>query len=458
MAKAKKPILTPEELLEQALVPESEQPHRVPENWVWTELSHVAQWGSGGTPLRKNPAYYTGGTIPWVKTGELNDGYIFDTEERITDDAIANSSAKVFPPETVLIAMYGATIGRITILGIPASTNQACACAVTNSAVHFKYLFFYLLSQKHAFLKKGKGGAQPNISQEIIKQHEIPLPPLAEQQRIIAQIERLFEKLDRAKELAQNVLNSFETRKAAILHKAFTGELTAKWREENGVGMENWETVLLHEISEKIFDGPFGSNLKTDDYVSLGVRVVRLENLKNLWFDDSKQSFITEAKYKTIDRYTVYPTDLIMSTFISDEIKICQLPTHVKFAVNKADCIGIRLCDQRSAMYVLYYLSSKNVYDALIRKVHGATRPRVNSSQIKAIDLPLPSLPEQQEIVRILDSLLEKEQRAQELCDVIDKIDLMKKTILARAFRGELGTNDPCEESAITLLKDVLAQ
>lgn len=143
----KKENLTFEERLQAALVPESEQPYKVPKNWCWTRMENIAQWGSGGTPSRKIPEYYNG-DIPWIKTGELNDDYIFETEEHITQEAIFHSSAKLFPENTVAIAMYGATIGKVGILGIAATTNQACACGVSNLLVNYKYLFYYARSQK----------------------------------------------------------------------------------------------------------------------------------------------------------------------------------------------------------------------------------------------------------------------------------------------------------------------
>ena len=257
MARGKKRAkeLTPEEKLTQALVPIEEQPYQIPENWCWTYMNRAAQWGSGGTPSRKNPEYYKG-YIPWIKTGELNDGYVYDTEEKITDEAIACSSAKIFPANTIAIAMYGATIGKVGILGIEAATNQACACGICLEALAYKFLFYYARSQKGAFIGKAKGGAQPNISQEIIKTHFIPLPPLAEQQRIVDRIESIFAKLDEAKEKAQEVVDGFEMRKSAILHKAFTGELTKKWREEQGVTKESWENRNLQSVcSLKITDG-----------------------------------------------------------------------------------------------------------------------------------------------------------------------------------------------------------
>lgn len=244
MAKAKSKKI----MLEDAIVPVDEQPYQIPENWCWTFLSNVADWGSGGTPSRKNPDYY-GGYIPWIKTGELEDGYIFDSEEKITEDAVAHSSAKLFPIDSVLIAMYGATIGKTAILGIPATTNQACACARCRDVLNNKYLFYYLRSQKDTFIAKGKGGAQPNISQDIIRNHMIPLPPLVEQRRIVEQIESLFSKLDEAKEKAQEVIDGYEARSAAVYNDAFSGRLTAQWRKDN-YKENKWETKRFDEVAD----------------------------------------------------------------------------------------------------------------------------------------------------------------------------------------------------------------
>ena len=165
-------------------------------------LGSVGIWQAGGTPSRSNKSYF-GGNIPWLKTGDLNDGYISEIPESITEEAIANSSAKINPIGSVLIAMYGATIGKLGILTFPASTNQACCACIKYFAITQSYLFYFLLSHRAAFIAKGGGGAQPNISKEIIVNTVIPLPPLAEQQRIVAKIEELFSVLD-------NIQNALE--------------------------------------------------------------------------------------------------------------------------------------------------------------------------------------------------------------------------------------------------------
>ena len=170
-------------------------PFEVPQNWSWTTLGKIGKWQSGSTPNRLNKDYYNG-NIPWLKTGDLNDGYITHIPEYITEKALNETSVKLNPTGSVLIAMYGATIGKIGILTFPATTNQACcACEVFNG-IDREFIFLFLLSHREEFIKMGGGGAQPNISKEKIINTYIPLPPFAEQKRIVNTVNVLFTKLD----------------------------------------------------------------------------------------------------------------------------------------------------------------------------------------------------------------------------------------------------------------------
>lgn len=193
-------------------------------SWRQTTLNQIARWGSGGTPSRKCADYYKG-NIPWVKTGELNNSYIFDTEEKISNKAVDESSAKLYPIGTVIVAMYGATIGQCALLGIEATTNQACACAIVNEKIiNNRFLFYYLISQKSKFIALGKGGAQPNISQTIIKDYPISIPSIEEQEEIVRILDSVFEKEDKSKELI-DLLDKINEMKKSILARAFRGEL-----------------------------------------------------------------------------------------------------------------------------------------------------------------------------------------------------------------------------------------
>lgn len=172
-------------------ITEDEKPFEIPEGWMWVRLGSCGSWGSGATPSRTNTEYY-GGTIPWLKTGDLNDGIIKEIPEHITDLALEKTSVRLNPPGSVLMAMYGATIGKLGILGISATTNQACCACIPYTGIYNKYLFYFLLASRKSFIKMGEGGAQPNISKEKIVNFIIPLPPLAEQKRIVARLEELL--------------------------------------------------------------------------------------------------------------------------------------------------------------------------------------------------------------------------------------------------------------------------
>ena len=181
-----------------AEITEEEIPFDIPESWKWVKVGNVGSWSSGATPSRTNPAYY-GGTIPWLKTGDLNDGFIKEIPEFITDLALEKTSVRLNPVGSVLMAMYGATIGKLGILDISATTNQACCACIPYEGLHNKYLFYYLMSMRRSYIGMAEGRAQPNISKEKIVNSLIPLPPLAEQKRIVAKIEELLPLCERLK-------------------------------------------------------------------------------------------------------------------------------------------------------------------------------------------------------------------------------------------------------------------
>ena len=170
-------------------------PFEVPDGWCWATLGSIGKWQSGATPSRMRKDYY-GGDIPWLKTGDLNDWYITDIPEYITQQALNETSVKLNPAGSILIAMYGATIGKIGILTMPATTNQACCACISHNGIEQMYLFYFLLSHKEEFVRQGGGGAQPNISKEKIVETLIPIPPLSEQLRIIKAIEAIFNQID----------------------------------------------------------------------------------------------------------------------------------------------------------------------------------------------------------------------------------------------------------------------
>ena len=179
-------------------ITEDEIPFEIPESWKWVRVGSIGSWSAGATPSRTNPNFY-GGNIPWLKTGDLNDGYVSEVPEYITQLALEKASVRLNPVGSVLMAMYGATIGKLGIAKIPLTTNQACCACIPYQGIYNRYLFFYLLAMRTAFIKMGEGGAQPNISKEKIVSALIPLPPLTEQKRIVARLEELLPLCERLK-------------------------------------------------------------------------------------------------------------------------------------------------------------------------------------------------------------------------------------------------------------------
>ena len=199
-------------------------PFEIPESWCWTTLGDVGKWQSGATPSRICKEYY-GGDIPWLKTGDLNDGYITSIPEYITQKALIETSVKLNPAGSVLIAMYGATIGKVGILTFPATTNQACCACVEYEALQQLYLFYFLLSHKENFIRQGGGGAQPNISKEKIVETLLPLPPFNEQKRIVNEVEKWFAIIEKIESGTIQLESYIKQTKSKILDLAISGKL-----------------------------------------------------------------------------------------------------------------------------------------------------------------------------------------------------------------------------------------
>lgn len=457
MAKAKKKeSLTPEERLQAALVPESEQPYPVPGNWCWTRLGAITEIIGGGTPSSNVPEYYSHGTIPWISPADLSgytDIYISKGAKNITTLGLEKSSAKMLPTNTVCLSSR-APIGYVVIAENPLCTNQGFKSFLPSSCYLARYLYWYLKGNKELLESYASGTTFLELSASKAGLVEFPLAPLAEQQRIVDRIESLFTKLDEAKQKAQDALDSFETRKAAILHKAFTGELTARWRKEHGVGMESWEKLKIGTYAQ-VKGGkrlPKGHKLVTERTAH---PYLRIADFGDGTINVSDLHYITEDTFSQIKNYIINKEDVYIS-IVGSIGKAGVIPESLDGAnltENAARIISVRTLPQ----YLCAFLSSPEAQSDIQGRIRSATLGKLSLLNIKDIETPVPSINEQSEIVRILDDLLAKEQQAKEAAEgVLEQIDLMKKAILARAFRGELGTNDPREESAVELLKQVL--
>lgn len=437
----KKETLTPEERLQAALVPESEQPYKVPGNWTWVKVGDLCTFIGGGTPDKTNPLYWNG-NISWASVKDIKGSYLYSTIDKISQLGLESSSSNLCEAGDLLLVTR-IEPAKTIVSKIVTAINQDLK--IVKSELSSLFLYHYFCAFQHEFEKKASGSTVKGITLPNIQNTPFPLPPLPEQQRIVDRIESLFAKLDEAKQKAQDVLDSFETRKAAILHKAFTGELTAQWRKEHGIGMDSWEKSRFDEVAT------IKSNL---------VNPLDFPDLPHIAPDNIEKKTGVLLEYHTVSedgvtsgKHRFYPGQILYSKIrpylskvvVVDFDGLCSADMYPIEAEGNAKCLW-------------YYMLSEEFLEQASSAGSRSVLPKINQKELSVLTVVLPTLKdEQEEIVRILDDLLAKEQQAKEAAEgVLEQIDLIKKAILARAFRGELGTNDPSEESAVELLKQVL--
>ena len=450
MAK-KKESLTQEERLQAALVPEGEQPYKVPGNWCWTALKHISSHISDGS---HNPPKDSGKGIPLLSATNIHDHLIdIDSAVRwVTEDQwiIENQRTKIETNDVLLTIV--ASIGRTAVVKNEQFALQR-SVAVIKPKINSEFLSYYFETPyiQQFMLDNAKGTAQKGFYLNSLAELFCCVPPLPEQQRIVDRIESLFAKLDEAKQKVQDALDSFETRKAAILHKAFTGELTAQWRKEHGVGMESWETKKYSEICNIERGGP-PRPAGSPEFYGGNIPFMKVADItRNTGpYVNSTEYTIKEAglkKTRMVGRNTLLLTNSGATLGVP---AICTFKTTFNDGI--AAFLGLNL---DTLLFHYYFWTSKTAALRAINK--GAAQPNLNTDIIGNVEISLPRENEQCEIVRLLDNLLAKEQQAKEAAEgVLEQIDLIKKAILARAFRGDLDTNDPSEESAVELLKRVI--
>ena len=451
----KKETLTPEDRLHAALVPESEQQYKVPGNWCWVRLGEfsTSQYGYTAKAI-KNDAYPKMLRITDIQECGVNWSDVPNCE--ISQD---NLEKYRLSDGDIVIARTGATTGKSFLLNDPCNSVFASYLIRlrVNKGAFPKYVFDFLQTDHYwkQISELSSGIAQPGVNATKLQSLCFPLPPLAEQQRIVDRIESLFAKLDEAKQKAQDALDSFETRKTAILHKAFTGELTAQWRKEHGVGMESWDYPRFEDCILKMQNGL----AKRSGSSGTSFVVLRLANLSDNGFvtDDLREILLDEKEQKN---YSLKDNDVLMIRVNGSKDNVGkQFLFHGKLKWAFCDhIIRITYKTNLSPEYMVYF-SKTNTYRRYIEDnmVSSAGQNTISRKGMASLLTPIPLMDEQTEIVRILDDLLAKEQQAREAAErVLEQIDLIKKSILARAFRGELGTNNPSEESAVELIKQVL--
>ena len=354
-----------------------------------------------------------------------------------------------------LLFAWSASLGAYIWNGEDGWLNQHIFKVIPKKDISKKYLYYYLLHVVDQLYAKAHGSGMVHITIKPFKATTIPLPPLPEQQRIVDRIESLFAKLDEAKQKAQDALDSFETRKAAILHKAFTGELTAQWRKEHDVGMEQWGQICFDNSFIKMQNGL----AKRSGSSGVPYSVLRLANLSDAGIStEDMRTILLDTKEQ--ENYGLKKNDVLMIRVNGSKENVGKqflLTTDNQWAFCD-HIIRIKYKENLLPAYMVYF-SKSDTYKLYVENhmVSSAGQNTISRKGMASLSIPVPDLREQTEIVRILDDLLAKEQQAKEAAEaVLEQIDLMKKSILARAFRGELGTNDPTEECAVELVKNII--
>lgn len=433
MARAKKETaLTPEERLQAALVPDWEWPYKLPENWCWLKLVESFDNHTDSKKKIKQKDYLVKGKLAVVDQGqELIGGYTNDVEK---------SYSGALP-----IVIFGDHTRCIKFVDFPFAQGADGVKVLRPKPFYLPKAFYYALQSVNI----------PNLGYRrhfpLFNKFSIPLPPFAEQQRIVDRIESLFAKLDEAKEKAQAVVDSFETRKAAILHKAFTGELTAKWREEHDVRMDSWKVRTLDSVCSSIFDGDHMPPPKAESGIPF--LVISNVNTGHLTFENTR--FVPQEYYDTLSDTRKPQLGDVLYTLVGSFGIPVVVNSKRPFCFQRHMAL-LRPIDV-SPQFLWYILQTPEMYDKASSIATGTAQLTVPIKGLRAMTIPRPNIAEQIEIVRILDGFFAREQSAKEAAEaVLDQINLMKKSILARAFRGELGTNDPSDESAVELLKEII--
>ncbi|WP_295918102.1 restriction endonuclease subunit S [Anaerovibrio lipolyticus] len=456
--------LTTEEKMNNALVPEEEWPYELPDNWCWVRLGDIAADmadGPFGSNL-KTEHYTSNKEVRIIQLSNVSeDGWRDENVRYTTFEHVKKIARSIVEPGNIIITKM-MPAGRAMIC--PSNEKKYVLSSdnvkfVPYACLNSKYVVRALNSQvfRKQVQENTQGITRARTSIKKLKSYYFPLAPSPEQQRIVSRIESLFAKLDEAKEKIQNVLDGAENRKTAILHQAFTGKLTAKWRKENSVTDDSWEKKTLQEVCcTKITDGTH----KTPKYSTKedgGIPFISAKDVtKGMICWDNIKYIVPELHEELYKRLAPQ----------RDDVLLAKNGTTGVAAIVETDMIFdlyVTLAVLRPNKEKVYPRFLLNIVNSPICKrqfdehLTGIGVPNLHLRDIKEIEIGLPKLPEQQEIVRLLDQFLDKEKSICESCEAsLVTIETMKKAILAKAFRGELGTNNPAEESAKELLTKCL--
>jgi len=392
----------------------------LPDGWRWVKLGDACRTTSGGTPSRSEPAFYKG-NIPWIKSGELNDNIIYESEEMISSKALSSSSAKLFPSGTLLIAMYGATVGKLGILNIEATTNQAVCAIFPSEVVNRNYLFYFLRYCRSQLIAASFGGAQPNISQEIVRNIDIPIPfTLAEQQRIAARIEAHMAEITIARAAAEAELAAAEELAAAYLHEVFESDELIRW-----------ETVRLGDTLRLRKDVVHPRNSPTGQAVFVGLEHIQSGTGIRSGAQNVEMSQLTGRKPRFYKGDIVYGylRPYLNKVWIAEFEGLCSVDQYV-YSVRS---------EVADTAFIAWFMRSPTYLTRAPIDTTPGQLPRIRTEEVASVEVNLPPAEIQRRISSQIDQYLyEASQMVENLKHNLDYWCEMPAVVLDQAFNGEL--------------------
>ena len=429
----------------------------LPKQWAVAQLGEINQFASGNIdPSSFSSERFELYSVPSFPSGKPE----FPLGSEI------GSTKQLVAPNDVLISKINPRINRVWQVGPNTKWRQIASSewiAFRNAAFDSRYFKHYFSSSE--FRDRlcadvtGVGGSLTRAQPKRVATFQIPIAPAAEQKRIADKLDTVLTRVDAVNTRLARVAPLLKRFRQSVLAAATSGRLTEDWR--NAQKAADWMPRTVGSLCLQISDGPFGSNLKSDDYTEEGARVVRLENIGHLSFDNTKKTFVAFDKYETLKKHTLNAGDLLFSSFVDEEVRVCEFPAGVvEPTINKADCFCVRVDETKASRHFLMFrLACKSTYQELKELVHGATRPRINLGQLRRFELMLPSPAEQTEIVRRVETLFAFADRLEaRLAQAQTAATRLTPALLAKAFRGELVPQDPNDEPAAELLRRLQAE
>ena len=431
---------------------------KLPDGWVTVPLEEIGSWGSGGTPKRTDSRFYSNGIIPWLVIGDLNDGVVTHAQTYITEEGLINSSAKLLPPNTLLFAMYG-SIGKLGITGIECATNQAIAfCIPDQEIIELRYLFHALKYSKDELTAQGQGVAQKNISQTILRAHQIRVAPRKEQNLISNKLNGLLARVDACRDRLDRVPRLLNRFRQAVLAAAISGELTKDWRTEINRSLDSWQIKHGSDAFSFITSGSRGWAAY---YTDRGAKFLRVGNLNHNTIDlDLRElQHVNPPSGAEGERTRIQVGDILISitadvgmvAFVGEDIGEAYINQHL--------CLA-RQTGEYSGAYLAYYLASPlGGLGQLTQMQRGVTKAGLTLRDIRSVKLLIPELDEQDEIVRRIESLFSYANLVEvRYHNALMQVERLIPLLLQKAFHGELVPQDPNDEPATILLERIRAE